>query len=520
MKLIKNKIIKTLVIATLITSAVSCSDDFLDRAPQDTYSVDDFHYTNEQVISRITPLYFKPWFNFHNKAFFAITEVGSGNMFTYSSDVNSMVQFSITSSDPELLNAWKGLFAVVAQSNDLINNLRGKVGPAVDAEVVDNVIGEAYFLRANAYFYLVRLWENVPIIEDNQNIESIQIPTNPREDIYKFIEMDLEKAIELLPEKVRGIDYVSNMRVSKGSAKSILAKVYLAESKYVEAQQMAGDVIGSGEFKLLGGTELPNMSFGDLFLTANNNNQESIFALQWVSSANYGSGSNCNTQFGYSSYINEASYGGVFGPSQDILGAYSSSDLRRKETFMLPGDYYPNLITEDGGPLTVPSDINAQSSGSGIKKYVVGKSTDASGPSDQWGMMTNNTYIMRYADLLLIYAEATLAGGSSTTNASALDAINAVRARAGLSALTVMTRQDVLTERRLELAFEGDYWFDLLRMPRAEAINILSNQNRGDQYNAQYYTPTEDDFAMPYPATEIVKNPLLQEDPVPYDFGG
>jgi len=139
---------------------------------------------------------------------------------------------------------------------------------------------------------------------------------------------------------------------------------------------MAEDVINSGEFKLLGGSQLPTKSFGDLFTYGNNNNEESIFALQWKGDGNYGSANNCNTQFGISNgtvSTSNASYGGVFAPSQDIMSAYSSGDLRRKETIMLPGDTYPNIkVAPSGGTLTVPpaSQIGGQGAGSAIKNIV------------------------------------------------------------------------------------------------------------------------------------------------------
>lgn len=496
----------------------SCQEDYLDISPDDSIAVGNFFNTNEQVRAISAPLYGRTWFNFHNKAFYAITEVGSGNMFTYSSDVNSNLTFNVSSSDPELANAWASLFANVAQSNFIINELQTRVGANVDQTVVDETIGEAHFMRAVAYFYLVRLFGPVPIIENNlELVDNPQVNTNLESDIYSFIKSDLETAIELLPEKTRGAAYQENMRVSKGSAKSILAKVFLQNNEYAMAAQLSQEVINSGEFQLFGGDALPGNTFADLFLTSNNNNQESIFSLQWKVSADYGNANNCNTQFAYSSYINMAFYGGVFAPSQDIQNLYSAGDARRKETYMVGGDFYPNITTDDGAGFTVPDNIDPQNSGAGIKKYVVGKSSDVAGTADQWGMMENCTYIMRYAELLLIHAEAIAAGGS-TTDANALNSINQVRNRAGLADLVEITQENILLERRKELAFEGHYWFDLGRIPRAQAIAIMSAQNRGDQDNELYYTPTESSFVMPYPSSEVIKNPLLQEAPVAYNF--
>jgi hypothetical protein len=515
----------------ILTAAMllgACSNDFTDRPSEDTILLDSYYSTNQQVSTATNAMYNRTWFQFHNKFFFAIAEVGSGNMMSFSSDVNAMRNFSITGSDPELLVGWQSLWANVAQANAIINYLEDRVGPEVSEDVLQNTVGEAYFMRATAYFYLVRLWGAVPIIENNVDFASAPlINTNRVEDIYRLIELDYQQAIDRLYDRVRTGNYTENAKVTKGSAKSMLAKVFLYQKKYTEARAMAEDVINSGEFKLLGGAQLPSKSFADLFTFPNNNNEESIFALQWKNVGVYGNASNCNTQFGISNgtvSTSNASYGGVFGPSQDILTLYSNEDLRRRETIMFPGATYPNVLAKIGpnfGPLVVPpaDQIGGQNAGAAIKKYCIGiVNGAATGSADPWAMMENNTYIMRYAELLLIHAEAILAGGASTSDASALSSINAVRTRAGLSPLTSITFNDILIERRKELAFEGDYWFDLGRIPRAQAISIMSAQNRGDRLNAQSFTPEESDFILPYPTNELAKNPKLAEPPVPYTF--
>ena len=510
-------IYKLSILAVVLFVSASCSDEFLDRPSEDGISLDSYYSSDAQVAAATNGMYSRTWFQFGNKFFYAIGEVGSGNMCTFSSDVNAMRNFSLTGTDGELQNGWQALWANVAQANAIINFLPERVGPAVSQETLDHTVGEAYFIRATAYFYLVRLWGPVPIIENNLDYaNSPQINTNNVEDVYKLIISDYKNAIDRVETKFRTSNYASNGHVSKGSARAMLAKVYLYQKDYANAKLLSGEVIASNEFKLLGGAELPGKTFGDLFLTTNNNNEESVFALQWKTDGNYGSANNANTQFGTSATSN-ASYGGVFAPSQDILSAYSSGDKRKRETFMTPGDTYA-IKSAQGTTFTLPEGENAQGSGAAVKKYCIGKVTESTGPSDAWGMMNNNTYIMRYAEVLLIYAEATLGNNASTSDASALSAFNAVRNRAGLSSMTAITFDDIFTERRLELCFEGDYWYDLGRINRAKAIAIMSAQNRGSKENAEYYTPTESDFLIPYPDVDVAKNPKLMEPPVPYTF--
>ncbi|MBW4360864.1 RagB/SusD family nutrient uptake outer membrane protein [Flavobacterium taihuense] len=527
-KLFLNRYSLLLVAVTFLVFG-SCQEDFTNRPSEDGISLDSYYSTNDQVSSATNGMYSRTWFQMYNKFWWAI-EVGSGNMYSGSPDVSGLKTFALNGSDPELVNGWSALWANVQQSNMIINFLASRVGPDVDKNVLDNAIGEAYFMRATAYFDLVRLWGPVPIIENPLDFTSNPyVNTNTVDDVYKLITNDYLKAINLLVEKSRGANYASNGHVSKGSAKAMLAKVYLYKKDYANAKAMAQDVINSGEFKLLGGDELPAKSFADLFTYGNNNNEESIFAIQWKGDGAYGSANNCNTQFGFKDgdlSTSNASYAGVFGPAQEIFSLYSIEDKRKHETIMVAGDTYPNMKTTEGIGFTVPAGKDlAQGSGGAIKKYCVGVVNGAAtGPADAWAMMDNNTYIMRYAELLLIHAEAVLAGGGSTSDAGALKSINAVRRRAGLSNLTSVTFDDIFLERRKELCFEGDYWFDLGRIDKAKAIAIMSAQNRGDRYGARYYTPvySEDhatnDFYMDYPDNEVAKNPKLLDAPVPYTF--
>ncbi|WP_292008851.1 RagB/SusD family nutrient uptake outer membrane protein [Chryseobacterium sp.] len=523
---------KLFIAAFALGSMLSCSNEFTDRASEDSISADNYYQNDEQVRTATDALYYKTWFQFNNKFFYAIAEVGSGNMYTNSSDVNAMRNFGITSADPEMLAGWQALWANVAQANYLINNLQTKASSSVSQSVIDNALGEAYFMRATAYFYLVRLWGPVPIIQNNLvHVTDPQLNTNYIEDVYELIRRDYNSAIGLLETKVRGAAYASNARVSKGSAKAMLAKVYLYNKNYAMAKQLAEEVINSGEFKLLGGTSsysLSGKSFADLFKYANNNNEESIFALQWKTDANYGSANNCNTQFGISNgtiSTSNASYGGVFAPSQDILTLYENSDVRKNETIMFPGNVYPDMKIKNGlnfqVGFTVPAadQIGGQGAGAAIKKYCIGiVNGNETGPMDAWAMMDNNTYIMRYADLLLIHAEAVMGGAASTSDASALKSYNAVRNRAGLSNVMSFTFDDLFKERRRELAFEGDFWFDLGRIDRSKAIAIMAAQNRGSMFSAEYYTPDNNDFTLPYPANDVAKNPKLLQAPVAYQF--
>jgi hypothetical protein len=213
---------------------------------------------------------------------------------------------------------------------------------------------------------------------------------------------------------------------------------------------------------------------------------------------------------------------------------------------MIPGDHYAEIDKAAGG-YTVPLNVSAQGTAAGMKKYVVGTPADNNNLTATQAT-SGNTYILRYADVLLIESEAILglaaspgAGHGIDTNATssdptALKYINIIRARANVQPLTKFTYKQLLNERRLEFAIEGDYWYDIQRIdgfnsathPVAQAIE--AQINKGDSYgataptytnytiNKTYIVPTNAQFIIPIPATETAADPALKNPPVPYKF--
>jgi len=537
-------------------TATSCKKTFFDRPPQAAITLDNFYQTAAQVTSSTNDLYSADWFGWCGKAGWSITELAGGNGRTYSSDVINFGNFSVTNTNFELSAAWNSPFIVVAQANALINNLPAKVPASVDNATVNNALGEAHFFRALAYFHLVRVFGNVPIIENSLDfVSNYQVHTNPVTDVYKFIVRDLQFAEINLKTNIRTSAYASNARVSSGSASALLAKVYLYMQDYTNARAEAEKVINSGEFKLYT-ADISGKSYNDLFLTINNNNEESICQLQWAGGASYGKGNPTQAAWAYNSTITGTGDGyGQLGPTFDLQDVFDPNDLRRKATIMLPGDKYPE-ITQAAGGYTVPSDANSQGTHAQVKKYVVGTPADNGGVGAAQSA-ANNTYMMRYSDVYLIEAEAVMAGAKTSSDPVALAAINKIRNRAGLGNLTVINRtgwitnpnyvsgsnakgqhwptiykDDLLDERRREFAFEDDYWFDLGRLDGFNvtshpiAKQIIAQQDRGtsdsstppNRYGNGYLPITDAQFLFPYPATEVSADPLLTAPPVPYIF--
>src|ERR1700744_920148 len=537
-------IIGIAVIASIFASG--CKKDFFNRPPQASVTVGNYYQTTDQVQASTNGLYGSPWFGWNNKVGWAITELSSGNGFTYSSDVNAFFNWSAPNANPEILAAWDSPFTVIAQCNGLINNMPATI-PGVPQPTVNNALGEAHLMRAVAYFYLVRVFGNVPIVENPLNdIANFQtVPTNPISDVYTLMVRDLKFA-----EANCSVNTANTGHGDSGSASAMLAKVYLYMQDYVDAQKEAEKVINSGEFSLL-------PVYENLFQTAFNNNKESILAMQWIyngPNGGYDYGNSIQASWAYNSTITGTGDGyAVFGPTIDLQNAFKAEggdSTRRHSTIMLPGSHYDDLDAATGG-YTFPINASAQNENSAAKKYVVGTPADNGGKSASQAS-GNNTYIQRYSDVLLIEAEAILgqeagvtAGTgipltASTSNPVALTYFNMVRQRVGVPAVTSFTYQQLLNERRLEFALEQDYWFDLCRIDGYQtagsatspthhptAIAIISQQERGTysataDNNPTIYsnklTPVDANFFFPVPVLESNIDPNLTKAPVPYTF--
>ena len=519
----KNRLLYALFLTVLVATA--CKKDFVDRPALDQPTVDNYYNTAEQVRGATGTLYGLAWFDFVDKGIDAIGEVRSGNEFTWDNQYASFRTFSTTSTDPRLAEAWRSLYKVAGWSNVMIQTLELKKSKGATGSFLDAGIAEARFIRGVAYFYIARIWGDAPIVTDPAELATtgnFMVPRYLQKDVLRFALEDFKFAESNLPETdVKG-------RVTKYSAKGMMAKTYLYRKDYDSAKLKAGEVIASGRYDLF------NDYAGMFNSSANNNNIETLFALQHAITNEWGSQSSLQayrapgnlliTGDGWSSVI----------PSLDILAAYESGDLRRKWSVMEQGSIYPqwkptrtgntafNNFMANGYKYDTlqPAPLGQKTATrANIAKYVVGPGS-ASEPVQQQKTQIS-TYILRYADVLLIYAEAVIGASGSTGDAGALSAFNKVRNRAGLPPKSVITKDDVLHERRVEFAFEGDYWYDITRQGYAKARQMIESQNRGwknDDGSTTVQNPTfsESQMFLPVPIGETAQNPKLLEPAVPY----
>ncbi len=534
------RIYKLLTVSTVALLSLGACNEFLEVVPNDRVTLDNFFTSNEDLMAATAPLYNKVWFDFNDKFYFGLGEGRSNNMFApYSDYIYPFTTLTEDALTGPMVSAWQSFYNVIGQSNNALNNIKEKA-TGVTGDQKNAAMAECRFMRGTAYWYLASLWENVIIIEDNRSlVANPVVPTNPRIDVFEFAMRDLEFAAAYLPE----VSPASG-RLNKYSAYAMLSRVYLSragltgddrnsgqrDANYLELARKAAEMVcKESNYSLM-------KNYEDLFKVENNNNTESIFALQWLPGFTVNTGYGIvNTQQSYlapSSDItgDDRAWGGATYASYDLLRTYNiQDDIRRKATVMAYGDVYPELNSANGG---YTQDKTHQCY---VKKGVVGGPKDTDGKA-AYGNSALNSYMMRLAEVYLIYAEAVLGNNASTSDADALFYYNEVRKRAGMPVRSAITYDDIHYERRIELAIEGQYWYDLVRRSyyrQEEVIGYMNNQERAQQYeydkDAHTTTITSKDsrpvetatvakLRMPYPESEVVQNPLLRQPPVPYVF--
>jgi len=508
--------------------AISCQDDFLDRPSQSDISSENFYKTKEEIRLATAGLYGgRIWGQWNNEAYIPMGDILSGNLIlAYQGvDLVQLNTFTLSGNNNRLLTCWKGLYIVVAHCNVTIKGIEN--APAtVSVKDKNAAIAEARFIRAMAYYHLVMLWGEIPIIEDNSKlIATPLVNKNKIADGYRFITEDLIFAAENLPKTD------SKGRVTSWSAKGMLSKVYLTvaglgessgtrKKEYLDlAKKYAKDVIENSGFVL-------QPSYKDLFRTQFNDDPESLFSLQWSPSNGGWNEGNQLLTWSPSTQIapQHANAWGGPAPSYDLYLAFNEQDsIRRKVSFMINGDYYAELDAAGGG---------YKSGGQSMKKHIIGTEVDNNAPSMTSITSNEHNSLLRLADIYLVYADAILGNNASTTDADALLYFNKIRERAKVDPVTVLNTDVILNERRLEFACEGQYWYDLVRLSYYNPVKAVERLNNQKRVNFDYdkdtkiATPkdpigiispaTVSTFTLQLPASEIIANPKLNQPSVPY----
>ena len=478
--------IRTLAVLLLIVTGSSCKKDFINLAPVSNQTSATFFKTAADFQQGVNAVYDGLQSQqAYGRTFYYLMEVRSDNTDIGDRGANAGVAsqvdlFTEATTNPFVTDGFAGSYVIISRANAVLDR--------IDAASIDDASkkqfkGEALFLRALSYFNLVRLYGNVPLVVRTESPnESLSDKRNTTAEVYTQIEADLKLATTLLPVSYAAADLG---RATAGSANTLLGKVYVTEKKWSDAATVLRTVLPNYSL-------LPN--YADLFRADNPVNAETIFTVRFRKGLSPTEGNTFFSDMAPMIYINGTTYSGATNnrPTLDMARTYEPADKR----FIASMDtvYYRNATT--------------LSSGRYVKKYLDLPATT--------GDQGNSFPVLRYADALLLLAEALneQAYSASTADGSALSYINRVRTRAGVPAYTgtALATQDavreaIFRERRVELAFENDRWFDIIRYSKGlqtMQAHLLK------EYGLATPVLTASRFLLPIPQREIE----VHNDPV------
>ena len=479
-----------IAIALLGFSFSSCSD-FLEQNPQTDLSENDFYKTADDILSAVNGAYsslqegdiYGNWYVFGEIPSDNTRNQLSGSVTTQ----NEFDQFYIDTQNSMIANFWKAAYKVINRTNTILGRIDGI---EINTELANRYKLECKFIRALMYFNLVRVYGDVPLVLKEISIsESYDILREPKENVYNQIIADLKEAQDL------PVSYstAEDGRATQGAAKALLANVYMTLHKYAEAETILAEIINSGRYSLLENTpgSLNIDGYKNVFSPVNHNSKEGIFEIQFLKGG-YGEGSNyANNVAPENSGTNVVAVGGTGGnniPEMDIYNAYEEGDLRRD--FSMSLGYYDNRKNNEW-----------------VESRYVCKFMDVPYQNND---ASNNYPVIRYADVILMYAEALNQNGKT---AEACKYLNMTRRRGFGYQTTETSPVDLQTtdkaqfalmveqERRVELAFENHRWFDLIRTGRA--VEVMRSKG---------FSLNETNLICPIPQKQIDVNPKLTQN--------
>lgn len=469
-----NTIIKLGLYSLFLGLLVTSCDEFVEEVevvdPVAAESGEDF--TPEDFVTGIYGMHTDFAYAF---SYLGITEIISDNADKGSAptdtgaDKNLLDGLTYTTSSPSIEAMWTQWFKTIGRATQSIAFTQDF--PNINENLRTRLIGEAKFLRALNYFWLVRSFGAVPI----QSVDLVA--RAPVEEVYAYIEQDLMDAIDVLPEKYSSSQDLG--RATKGAAQGLLSKVFLYQEKWQQAADMANNVISSGQYGLL-------PDYAVIWRAEGENTIESLFEIQARGeipahgvqqySATQGARGPGGWGWGFNT------------PSADLESAFNSAgdSIRRDATIIFAGE-----TLYDG------REVNPGAENPRYNMKAYSSAYTEQGDSDK------NIRVLRYAEIKLILAEALNELGQS---AAALDPLNEVRNRVNLNNVTTTDqsalRNAIYLERRLELAMEHDRWFDLLRQGRAQQVMTALGLPFEEKNNL-----------FPIPNNQLIQTPEMTQNP-------
>ncbi|HSC55530.1 MAG TPA: RagB/SusD family nutrient uptake outer membrane protein [Phnomibacter sp.] len=509
----RNKIV---AFGLLVVSAVACNKEVLDQNPPDSVSTDIFWATDADAQSALAGVYTRLGQNFLGYERVYLDGL-SDNAFLWDNTNQPnfllMTTGSLSASlSGAIVNMYTSPYRAITSCNYFLDNVE-KV-PTTNVKK-RQYASEVRFIRALCYFELVQSWGGVPLYDHfPATLESVKIAKSTKEEVYAFIEKDLDSAILNLPS----VKY--NGHAVKGSAQALKARVLLTQQKWADAIPLLNDIVIQGKFAL-------SNNYGSLFVTSGQNsavvNAEIMFSTQYLTTTNPQ-----RTSPGAAGMDIELGWYSLLQPYQDLINdyqmtdglsitesplynpatPYANRDPRLNKTVKLPGEDWRNPGT---GAIWAGS--YTPFTGFLVEKYVdLSRAPFTTATATQ----TDQDFIhLRYADVLLMYAEAK--NEVSGPDATVYDAIDAVRQRADVNMPKVdrvkyntkeKLRDYIRHERRIEFAFEGQRYNDLKRWNIAH-IKLPTLKTPA---NVPLVFETKN-YVLPFQQSELDNNPKLVQNP-------
>jgi hypothetical protein len=488
------KFIKNSILIVLFFSISACSD-YIDRNITGNQTLDNFFNNAEEVDRAVMGCYaaLSPNDWWQNDFFWLVGDICSDDAFKGNTnpgdqrDFGNLADFNINAANEWLDIKWRYTYQGIFRCNLVIENAPNA---PIEENLKNRLIAEAKFLRGLYYFELVKNFGGVPLLDEPLTVQEADLSRSDEAEIWGLIEQDFTEASEFLPQKSeQPADQVG--RATRGAAIAYLAKASLYQNKYQEAKTYAETVVNSGEYNL-------NDTFENVWNINNPNGNGSIFEIQQSYNDVFDSGNALPVVT-----RSRADGGWGFCTPSSHLDNFMGNDPRRVHTIIRQGEFvnenFPSYNTS-------PSE---NMSGRINRKYFLDiDDRPANAPEKRSGL---NHILFRYADLLLMHAEASYQVGDE---ALARTSLNAVRSRVSLQSINASgpdLLQAIYDERRLELAMEGHRYYDLKRTNRlAEAMGDFLDYNLNtstDTYDAgndegQFFNPAVHTL-FPIPQSEI-----------------
>src|SRR5207244_4018511 len=481
-----------------LMSATAC-DSFLDPNPSDVLAPENFYQTSSDAVAAVNGVYEQVKWSYW-LVFWYISDVATDDILAaprFGADGHRMSAYIFNATEWPMGDMWGGAYRIINRANTVLDRVPGIT---MDPALRDRVLNEARFLRANAYFDLARCFGDVPLLEHEvKSLSDLKVSRTPVAQVYALILSDLQQAAAALPASYSGTDIG---RVTSGAARALLAKVYLTQQDWTNAAQAAGQVMTSGTYALL-----PN--YKDIFKIATKiTNSESIFEINYDGVLDPGAGS-VHTLFSLPSGFPGGDAYGLMTVTPSLQALFAPADKRGLHATFITSPYVDALGD------TVRWVDPPPAYGPAFNKYL--DETDFENMhTREWVQQANDWIVLRYADVLLMYAEAVNEGGTVTAG-TAEAALNLVRVRAGIPAVSGLSqaafRDSVRLDRRREFVFEGQRWFDLSRWGLLNAAIVAKTtelQSIAPGETTVHGVPSN---LLPLPQPELDINHNLTQNP-------